>query len=120
METDASDSAERGQGQLWHIAGSRNRSGDSFKNAQISLETAQDVYKWPELEVAEADVDEAEANLQYALDRAAEQGGSWDAAVQRFQPILEAAEGRLEAMLIGASPDEVEVQSLLVAAAQIT
>jgi len=85
----------------------------NLRNAEIALETAEGTYEWPELEIAEADVEEAEANLQYALDRAAEAGGSsWDRVVQRYEAILDAAEKRLNAMLAGADPEEVAIKKL--------
>jgi len=78
----------------------------NLKNAEIALEKAQDTYKWPELEVAEADVEEAETNLQYAIDH------GYEALILRYSALLEAAEKRLNAMLSGADPDEVVIKKL--------
>ena len=91
----------------------------SLRNTEIALEKAQDTYTWPELEVAIADVEEAEARLQYALDHAAEGGGdNWDRVVKLYQNVLDAAEKRLNAMLTGADTDEVAIKKLELELAQ--
>ena len=75
-------------------------------NAEIALEEAKETYVWPQLEVAEADVEEAEARLQYAIDR------GYDRLVKLYQDVLEAAEKRLDAMLTGADTDEIAIKKL--------
>jgi len=94
----------------------------NLRNAEIALEKAQDTYTWPELEVALADVDEAEANLEYALwnlaEATASEIGTWTRVVARNQAILAAAETRLNAILTGADPEEVAIKELQVELAQ--
>lgn len=93
----------------------------NLKNAEIALAKAQDTYTWPELEIAQADVEEAEAHLQYAVDRRAEAGAdvvTWDQVIKRYSATLEAAEKRLNAMLTGADPEEVAIKKLQVEIAQ--
>ena len=75
-------------------------------NAEIALEEAKETYVWPQLEVAEADVEEAEARLQYAIDR------GYDRLVKLYQDVLEAAEKKLDAMLTGADTDEIAIKKL--------
>ncbi len=75
-------------------------------NAEIALEEAKETYIWPQLEVAEADVEEAEARLQYAIDQ------GYDRLVVLYQDVLEAAEKRLDAMLTGADTDEIAIKKL--------
>ncbi len=98
------------------------QAGISVKNAEIDLETAQDSYTWPELEVAQADVDEARADLNYALgglqNGTSGDSSSWQRLVDRFTSVLDAAEDRLNAMLTGADPEQVEIKKQQLAIAQ--
>ncbi len=84
----------------------------SLRNTEIALEKAMDTYTWPELEVAEADVEEAEARLQYAIDR------GYAYLVNTYGTLLEAAEKRLDAMLSDADTDEVAIKRLELELAQ--
>ena len=84
----------------------------SLRNTEIALEKAMDTYTWPELEVAEADVEEAEARLQYAIDR------GYDYLVHTYGALLEAAEKRLDAMLSDVDTDEVAIKKLELELAQ--
>ena len=78
----------------------------NLRNAEIALEKAKEAYVWPELEVAEADVEEMEARLQHAIDR------NYDSLVSTYSALLEAAEKKLNAMLTGADTDEVAIKKL--------
>ncbi len=110
-------------------------------NAQISLDTAQhnldeatakheayetdESYTWPELEEAQADVNEAKAQLQYALDRVHQeenegQTAIWEAMIERYTVILEAAEARFNALLIDYDPEEVSILRLRVESAEMS
>ena len=81
-------------------------------NAEIALEKAQETYKWPELEVAEADVEWAEERLQYAIDQ------GYDKLVATYKALLEAAEKKLNAMLTGADTDEITIKKFELEMAQ--
>jgi len=78
----------------------------NLRNAEIALEKAKEAYVWPELEVAEADVEEMEARLQHAIDR------NYDSLISTYSALLEAAEKKLNAMLTGADTDEVAIKKL--------
>lgn len=91
----------------------------NLKNTEIALAEAQDSYTWPELEVAQAEVDKLKAYLQYALDGQRESGSDgWSRLVTRLRAELDAAEKKLNAMLTGADPEEVGIKKVEVAIAR--
>ncbi len=98
-------------------------------NAQISLdqvnynlEVAQETYTWPEIQIAEADIERLEAWLEYALESRAASGNpdSWDRLVTRYQAELNAAENTLNAMLQGYDTEEVAIKRKQVEAAEMS
>ncbi len=116
-------------------------------NAQISLDTAeynleqtQDLYTWSDIKVAQADVDEAERYLEYALEQLYkyvppdEEGNYpkieedftktegykvWQDRVVHAQARLNAAKDRLEAMQSGRDTEEVAIKRKQVEAAEM-
>ncbi|MFC1917682.1 HlyD family efflux transporter periplasmic adaptor subunit [Chloroflexota bacterium] len=93
----------------------------SLDQAKYNLEVAQETYTWPEIEVAEADIERLEAWLEYALESRAESGSdSWDRLVIRYQAELDAAESTLNALLTGYDTEEVAIKKKQVEAAEIS
>lgn len=100
-------------------------------NAQISLRTAKyardkakDVYRWPEVEQSQTDVDRAKSFLQYALDGLAAastpaQVETWTRTVANAQANLAAYEAKLKAQLVGYDTEEVIIKDMQVAAAEM-
>ena len=100
-------------------------------NAQISLRTAKyardkakDVYRWPEVEKSQADVDKAESFLQYALDGLAAastpaQVETWTRTVANAQANMATYEAKLKAQLVGYDTEEVIIKDMQVAAAEM-
>ncbi|MFQ6121729.1 MAG: efflux RND transporter periplasmic adaptor subunit [Dehalococcoidales bacterium] len=90
-------------------------------NAQIDVKTAKhhldetrDIYTWPEIEVAQDEVDEAKAFLQYVIDR-----GLPAETVAYAQARVEAAEAKLDAMITSYDTEEVAIAKLQVEAAEM-
>ena len=97
-------------------------------NAQISLDqanyhlsVAEETYTWPDIEVAEAEVEKAEAFLQYALDGSAESSNAtWDRLITRAQAELAAAEQVYDALVEGYDTEEVAIKKKQVEAAEMS
>lgn len=98
-------------------------------NAQISLdqvnynlEVAQGTYTWPEIQIAEADIERIKAWLEYAFESRAASGNpdSWDRLVTRYQAELNAAENTLNAMLQGYDTEEIAIKRKQVEAAEMS
>jgi len=94
----------------------------ALKTAEYSLSKAEEIYTWPELEIAQADVDDAESYLEYALSNLAKAAPTeietWMNVVARAQVSLAAAEARLNAILGGYDTEEVAIKKLQVEAAK--
>ena len=94
----------------------------ALETAKYNLDVAQETYKWPELKVAQAEVDDAEAYLEYALEKLSQaapaQQASWQLVVVRAQASLSVAEAKLDAMLAGYDTEEVAIKKLQVEAAE--
>ncbi|MFC2018765.1 efflux RND transporter periplasmic adaptor subunit [Chloroflexota bacterium] len=91
----------------------------ALDQAEYNSDKAQEIYKWPDLEIAEAEVEDDEAYLEYALDNLGrattpEAQASWMAVVARVQVSLAAAEKILEAKLAGYDTEEVAISKRLV------
>ena len=108
----------------------------ALKNAKIALEQTEDLYIWPDIEAAQADVDEAKDYLEYCLEKLVqylplEKVGSysdilefilkedypkspgykvWQERTVHAQSRLNTAKNRLEAMLSGFDADAVAVK----------
>ncbi len=95
-----------------------------FDSANYTLKQALNTYRWPEVEVAQADVDKAKSFLNYAkngLSAAAtaeevDKGGN---VVLMAQGQLDAAQAKLDAMLHSYDTDEVAMAKLRVKAAEM-
>jgi multidrug efflux pump subunit AcrA (membrane-fusion protein) len=97
----------------------------SLKQAEYNLDVAQDTYRWPEIEVAQADVDDAEALVEYAQNGLDEASTSaeitrWNNLLIRAQAELDAAEDKLDAQMRGYDTEEVEIKKMQVQAAEET
>jgi len=100
----------------------------SLLNAQISLDqanynlsVAEETYTWPDIETAEADIDKAEAFLNYALEGAAESGSSsWDRLVTLAQADLNAAQIVYDALVEGYDTEQVAIKKKQVEAAEMS
>jgi RND family efflux transporter MFP subunit len=85
----------------------------ALRTAEHSLDEARDLYTWPEIKVAQADVDDAEAFLQYVLDR-----GLPEEALLYAQARFTAAEAKLDAMINSYDTEEVAIKKMEVALAE--
>jgi len=90
-------------------------------NAQIDVRSAehyvdetQDIYTWPDIETAQKDVDNAEAFLQYALER-----NLSDETIAYAQARLDAAEAVLDAKRNAHDTEEVTIAKLQLEAAKL-
>jgi HlyD family secretion protein len=90
-----------------------NTANVTLRTARHSLDEAQDLYTWPEIKVAEADVDDAEAFLQYVLEK-----GLSGATLIYAQASLDAAEAVLDAMIYDYDTEEVAIKKMEVALAE--
>ena len=79
----------------------------NLKNAEIALDEAEGTYTWPEVEVAQAEYDNAESFLEYVLER--DLGSS---VVAYATSRLEAAESKLDAMILDYDVPEIAVKKL--------
>ena len=84
----------------------------NLRNAEHHLDETRDIYTWPEIEVAQDDVDDWKAFLDYLMLMGAEQE-SLDYAQAR----LDAAESTLDAMIRSYDTEEVAIAKLQVEAA---
>ena len=85
----------------------------TLRTARHSLDEAQDLYTWPEIKVAEADVDDAEAFLQYVIDKDLPL-----ATLYYAQARLDAAEAVLDAMIYDYDTEEVAIKKMEVTVAE--
>ena len=85
----------------------------ALRTAEHSLDEARDLYTWPEIKVAEADLDNAEAFLQYVLNR-----GLSEETLRYAQARLTAAEAKLDAMINSYDTEEVAIKKMEVALAE--
>jgi len=93
----------------------------NLDQANYNLSVAEETHTWPDIETAEAEVDKAEAFLQWALDGQAESGGStWDRLVTRAQAELDAAQKVYDALVEGYDTEEVAIKKKQVEAAEMS
>jgi len=85
----------------------------NLKNSEIALDEAEGIYTWPEIKVAQSDVDAAEAFLQYIIDM------DLDRVLAYAQSRLTAAENKLNAMINQYDTEQVAVKKLEVEVNQI-
>jgi len=86
----------------------------SLDQAEYNLSVAEETHTWPDLETAEAEVEKAEALLQYALD------GGFDRLVTRARTELDAAEKVYNALVEGYDTEEVAIKKKQVEAAEMS
>ncbi len=84
-----------------------------LKTAEYNLDQALEIYTWPTIEVADAEVDDAEAFLEYALDK-----GLAAATIAYAQARLDAAQAKLDAMTMQYDTEEVAIKRLEVELAE--
>jgi len=85
----------------------------TLRTAKHSLDEARDLYTWPEINVAQSDVDDAEAFLDYVLER-----GLPYKTVAYAQARLDAAEAKLDAMIMSYDTEEVAIKKMEVELAE--
>ncbi len=90
-----------------------NTANVTLRTARHSLDEAQDIYTWPEIKVAEADVDDAEAFLEYVLEK-----GLSATTLYYAQASLDAAEAVLDAMIYDYDTEEVAIKKMEVTVAE--
>lgn len=95
-----------------------------LSTAKYALDKAKDVYRWPEVETVQADVDKARSYLEYALQKLSEATTAtaietWTLAVVRTQASLDIAEAKLKALIAGYDKEEVAIKKMQVDAAQM-
>jgi len=86
----------------------------NLRDAEHSLGETQDIYTWPEIETAKKDVENAEAFLQYVLDR-----GLPAETRQYAQARLDAAEAILDAKVNSYDTEEVAIAKMQVESAEM-
>ena len=93
----------------------------ALKVAEHSLDEARDLYTWPEIEVAQTDVDEAKAYVEYITTNIAKGGGGgWMSALVYGNARLAAAERKLDAMIHTYDTEEVAIKKMELELAQNT
>ncbi|MBU2536166.1 MAG: HlyD family efflux transporter periplasmic adaptor subunit [Chloroflexi bacterium] len=86
----------------------------SLDQAKYNLSVAEETHTWPDIEIAEAEVEKAEALLEYALE------SGFDRLVTRAQAELDAAEKVYNALVQGYDTEEVAIKKLQVESAEMT
>lgn len=94
-----------------------------LRTAQHDLEQARDLYTWPDIEIAQANVDDAKAYIDYVstnLEEAKtpEKQAMWEGALIYAQARLTAAEAKLDAMVKSYDTEEVAIKKMQVQAAE--
>ena len=84
------------------------------RDAEHYLDETRDIYTWPDIETAQKDVENAEAFLQYALER-----NLSDATITYAQARLDAAEAILDAKRNAYDTEEVAIARLQLEAAKL-
>lgn len=97
----------------------------TLRTAKHSLEEARDIYTWPDIETAKADVDDAEAYVDYVTTNLANattqaQQNMWSSALVYAQTRLTAAEAVLNSMVKSYDTEEVAIKKMEVEAAELT
>jgi len=84
------------------------------RSAEHYLDETRDIYTWPDIEIAQKDVENAEAFLQYALER-----NLPEATITYAQARLDAAEAVLDAKRNVYDTEEVAIAKLQLEAAKL-
>jgi len=85
-----------------------------LRSAEHHLDETQDIYTWPDIQTAKKDVENAEAFLQYVIDR-----GLPTETVAYAQARLDAAEAVLDAKVTTYDTEEVAIATMQVEAAEM-
>ena len=88
----------------------------ALDQAEYNLDQARDLYTWPEIKIAQSDVDEAEAYVDYLSDSGL--SGLSGATLAYAQARLAAAEAKLDAMIMSYDTEEVAIKKLQVEVAK--
>ncbi|MFC2021437.1 HlyD family efflux transporter periplasmic adaptor subunit, partial [Chloroflexota bacterium] len=100
------------------------QAGINLTNAEIALEQTNTTYSLSDFKVAQADVDEAEENLEATLKKWSDYGEgtpgykAFREVVIQAQARLDTAEAQLEAMSSGFDTEEIAIKKLQVEIAQ--
>jgi HlyD family secretion protein len=86
----------------------------SLDQAEYNLSVAEETHVWPDIQIAEAEVEKAETFLQYALD------GGWESVITRAQAELTAAEQVYDALVQGYDTEEVAIKKSQVESAELS
>jgi len=86
----------------------------NLRDAEHYLDETRDIYTWPEIETAQKDVENAEAFLQYVIDR-----GLPAETRQYAQTRLDAAEAILDAKVNSYDTEEVAIAKMQVESAEM-
>lgn len=102
-----------------------NSANVSLRIAKHSLDEARDLYTWPDIKTAQADVDNAKAYVDYLSANlvnaaTAEAGARWEAALVYARARLTAAEAKLNAMIHSYDTEEVAIKKMEVEVAEQT
>jgi HlyD family secretion protein len=97
----------------------------TLRQAKHGLDEAQDIYTWPQIKEAQADVDDAEAYVDYVttnLEGATTQAeeNRWTSALIYAQSRLAAAEAVLDARVFQYDTEEVAIKKMEVGVAEQT
>ena len=92
-----------------------NSANVSLRTARHNLEEARDIYTWPEINVARDEAEDAEAFLQYVLDK-----GLPTETILYAQLRFDAAESKLDTMIRTYDTEEVAIERMEVAVAEQT
>jgi len=85
----------------------------ALQTAEYNLAQARDLYTWPRIKTAQSDIDDAEAYVDYVLER-----GLSEATLVYAQARLTAAEATLDAMINSYDTEEVAIKRLELELAQ--
>ena len=91
-----------------------NTANVTLRTAEHNLDEARDLYTWPEIKVAQANVDAAEDYVDYVLDR----GDLPEATLVYARARLTAAEAVLDAMINSYDTEEVAIKKMEVEVAE--
>ncbi|MBI4187841.1 MAG: efflux RND transporter periplasmic adaptor subunit, partial [Chloroflexi bacterium] len=99
------------------------QAGVTLQTATLELDKAQNLYKWPDMEIAQANVDKARHSVQNAHDRLAaattdETRAEWIRNIALAEANLIIEERKLNAMLSYADTEEVAIKKRQVEAAR--
>ena len=88
----------------------------ALDQAEYNLDQARDLYTWPEIKIAQSDVDEAIAYVDYLSESGL--SGLSGATLAYAQARLAAAEAKLDAMIMSYDTEEVAIKKLQVETAK--